>query len=104
MATKPSRSISEEALPSFATSVCPFTNIPTLASLTGEQLVGVEVTIRSGVLTLRRDAGTATGLANGCDYGPGTYTWLGNREQLAKYRAINGSGTVTGWVQYMAEA
>lgn len=89
--------LSDEALPSVASSAQIFANAPagTLA---------IVVTFRVAGVTCTFDATAATAGANGNDYEIGTYEWEMNQTAALRVRCIENGGTVTGHITYFGRA
>ncbi len=89
--------ISEEALPSLASSTQVFANAPAGTAL-------IRFTLRSQGVTMRLDGNAATALGNGVDLATGSYEWEFSQEQAKKVRMIQAGATTTGWIQYLKVA
>jgi hypothetical protein len=88
--------ILDEALPSVAASAAIFNNAPATTRK-------VLLTVRGGTLSVRL-SGTAATAANGHDYPSGTYEFTVNSDEAKRVRAIQSSGSVTGYITYLGMA
>lgn len=88
--------LSGEALPAVAASAQIFANAPA----TTRKIV---LTVRGGTLSMRFTGAAATA-TNGHDYAPNTYEFTLNQQAALLVRAIQSSGTVTGWITYFGLA
>ena len=86
-----------EALPSVATSIAPFANVP-------DDCTMIELTVRTADVVINWNlpgGSTAATTAIGNTYVAGlTHRLYGNKQTFAAARAIQSGGTATGWITY----